>query len=471
MSTQDIVQKLWNLCNVLRDDGITYHQYVTELTYILFLKMANETGAEKDIPEEYRWESLTKKSGIELKKHYKNLLSKLGETSVGRVSQIYANASSSIEEPKNLEKIITEIDKLDWYEAREEGLGDLYEGLLEKNASEKKSGAGQYFTPRVLIDVMTELIKPELGDLCFDPACGTFGFMIAANNYVKSKNNNYFGLDERKQDFQINRAFNGVELVHETHRLALMNAYLHKVNGNIVLGDSLTQSAKGLKNFDVILTNPPFGTKKGGERATRDDISFQTSNKQLNFLQVIYRSLNTKGSARCAVVLPDNVLFAGGDGTSVRRELMEFCDLHTILRLPTGIFYAQGVKTNVLFFTRGKTEKGNTKEVAFYDLRTNMEGFGKTRPLRNSDFDEFVEGYNDSTKRTGERWSKFTREEIETKYGDSLDLGLIKDDSIIDADELPDPIESGEEAIAQLEEAVDLLKSVVRELKALSSEE
>ena len=475
MSTQDIVQKLWNLCNVLRDDGITYHQYVTELTYILFLKMANETGAEKDIPEEYRWETLTKKSGIDLKKHYKNLLSKLGETSVGRVSQIYANASSSIEEPKNLEKIITEIDKLDWYEAREEGLGDLYEGLLEKNASEKKSGAGQYFTPRVLIDVMTELIKPELGDLCFDPACGTFGFMIAANNYVKSKNNNYFGLDERKQDFQINKAFNGVELVHETHRLALMNAYLHKVNGNIVLGDSLTQSAKSLKNFDVILTNPPFGTKKGGERATRDDISFQTSNKQLNFLQVIYRSLKADGKARCAVVLPDNVLFAGGDGTSVRRELMEFCNLHTILRLPTGIFYAQGVKTNVLFFTRGKTEKGNTTEVAFYDLRTNMDSFGKTRTLRHDevvdDFAEFVEGYNDPTKRTGERWSKFTREEIEAKYDDSLDLGLIKDDSIIDADELPNPIESGEEAIAQLEEAVDLLKSVVRELKALSSEE
>ena len=471
MSTQDIVQKLWNLCNVLRDDGITYHQYVTELTYILFLKMANETGAEKDIPEEYRWETLTKKSGIDLKKHYKNLLSKLGETSVGRVSQIYANASSSIEEPKNLEKIITEIDKLEWYEARDEGLGDLYEGLLEKNASEKKSGAGQYFTPRVLIDVMTELIKPELGDRCFDPACGTFGFMIAANNYVKSKNNNYFGLDERKQDFQINKAFNGVELVHETHRLALMNAYLHKVNGNIVLGDSLTQSAKGLKNFDVILTNPPFGTKKGGERATRDDISFQTSNKQLNFLQVIYRSLKADGKARCAVVLPDNVLFAGGDGVSVRRELMEFCDLHTILRLPTGIFYAQGVKTNVLFFTRGKTEKGNTKEVAFYDLRTNMDSFGKTRTLRHEDFAKFIEGYNDPTNRTGERWSKFTREEIETKYDDSLDLGLIKDDSIIDAEELPDPIESGEEAIAQLEEAVDLLKSVVRELKALSSEE
>lgn len=469
MSTLDIVQKLWNLCNVLRDDGITYHQYVTELTYILFLKMANETGAEKDIPEEYRWETLTNKSGLELKKHYYTLLSKLGEKSVGRVAQIYANASSSIEEPKNLEKIISEINKLDWYEAKEEGLGDLYEGLLEKNANEKKSGAGQYFTPRVLIDVMTRLIKPELGDMCFDPACGTFGFMIAANNYIR-ENNDMFALSDRQADFQQNKAFNGVELVHETHRLALMNAYLHNVNANIILGDSLTQSAKSLKNFDVILTNPPFGTKKGGERATRDDISFQSSNKQLNFLQVIYRSLKADGKARCAVVLPDNVLFAGGDGTSVRRELMEFCNLHTILRLPTGIFYAQGVKTNVLFFTRGKTEKGNTTEVAFYDMRTNMDSFGKTRTLEKEDFKEFIEGYEDETKRTGERWSKFTREQIEKDYDDSLDLGLIKDDSIVDYEDLPDPIESGEAAIESLEEAVDMLKSVVRELRLLTED-
>lgn len=467
MSTQDIVQKLWNLCNVLRDDGITYHQYVTELTYILFLKMAEETGADKDIPEEYRWNKLTGKSGIELKKFYKELLSELGEHSVGRVSQIYANASSSIEEPKNLEKIIKEINKLDWYEAKEEGLGDLYEGLLEKNANEKKSGAGQYFTPRVLIDVMTELVKPQLGELCFDPACGTFGFMIAANRYVR-EHNNMFALTDRQADFQQNKAFNGVELVHETHRLALMNAYLHNVNGNIVLGDALAQSAKGLKNFDVILTNPPFGTKKGGERATRDDISFQTSNKQLNFLQVIYRSLKADGNARCAVVLPDNVLFADGDGTSVRRELMNFCNLHTILRLPTGIFYAQGVKTNVLFFTRGKTEQNNTSEVAFYDLRTNMDSFGKTTPLKKEHFSDFIKAYTAEDRHAvkDKRFSIFTREEI-AKRDDSLDLGLMRDDSVLDYNDLPDPADSAKKAAANLEEAVDLLMSVVKELRAL----
>lgn len=506
MSTQDIVQKLWNLCNILRDDGITYHQYVTELTYILFLKMLEETGEESALQKEveqsykkrleqyakskgktvdelteeekegrknalhnYSWEYLTSLEGIALKKYYNAILAELGKTTLPKISNIYTKAVSSIEEPKNLHKIISEINKLDWYEAKQEGLGDLYEGLLAKNADEKKSGAGQYFTPRVLIDVMTELIAPKFGERCFDPACGTFGFMISAYQHAVDGVDLYNLTDAEVNAFQ--DSFSGVELVHDAHRLALMNAYLHGVPAQIYCEDSLAQGAKRLKEYDVILTNPPFGTKKGGERTTRDDISFQTSNKQLNFLQVIYRSLKADGNARCAVVLPDNVLFAGGDGTSVRRELMEFCNLHTILRLPTGIFYAQGVKTNVLFFTRGKTEKGNTKEIAFYDLRTNMDSFGKTRTLRREDFAEFIEGYNDSANRTGERWSKFTREDIETKYDDNLDLGLIKDDSIVDADELPDPIESGEEAIAQLEEAVDLLKSVVRELKALSSEE
>ncbi len=471
MTTQEIVSKLWNLCNVLRDDGITYHQYVTELTYILFLKMAKETGAEGQIPEEYRWDSLTAKSGIGLKKFYKELLNHLGENCTGRVREIYQGAATNIDEPKNLEKIIT-IDGLDWFSAREEGLGNLYEGLLEKNANEKKSGAGQYFTPRVLIDVMTRLMKPQPGERCNDPACGTFGFMIAAHQYVASQTDDFFDLDADTAAFERTEAFTGCELVHDTHRLALMNAMLHDMEGTITLGDTLSNLGKGMKGYDVVLTNPPFGTKKGGERATRDDFTYTTSNKQLNFLQHIYRSLKADGKARAAVVLPDNVLFADGEGENIRIDLMDKCDLHTVLRLPTGIFYAQGVKTNVLFFTRGRSDKGNTKEVWFYDLRTNMPSFGKTNPLKAEHFAGFEAAYEAEDRRAiqDERWNVFSREQIAAK-GNSLDLGLIRDDSVVDYADLPDPVESGEEAIAELEEAVDLLQSVVNELKALSEVE
>ena len=445
MTTQEIVSKLWNLCNVLRDDGITYHQYVTELTYILFLKMAKETETEEkknkdgsvrvNIPEGYRWDDLVNKSGIELKKFYKALLTHLGDNCPGRVREIY-------------------------------------EGLLEKNANEKKSGAGQYFTPRVLIDVMTRLVDPQPGERCNDPACGTFGFMIAAHRHVSEATDNFYDLDADTAEFERNEAFTGCELVHDTHRLALMNAMLHNINGEIKLGDTLSPLGQSMKNFDVVLTNPPFGTKKGGERATRDDFTFSTSNKQLNFLQHIYRSLKPDGKARAAVVLPDNVLFADGDGERIRVDLMDKCNLHTILRLPTGIFYAQGVKTNVFFFTRGRTDKGNTKEVWFYDLRTNMPSFGKTTPLKTEHFADFEAAYTAEDRRaiTDERWSVFTREEIEAK-GNSLDLGLIRDNSVLDYNELPDPIESAEEAVANLEEAVDLLMSVVRELKSLSAPE
>lgn len=468
MTTQEIVQKLWNLCNVLRDDGITYHQYVTELTYILFLKMAKETGAEKNIPEEYRWDELKKRDGVELKKFYAKLLTDLGEKGTGRIREIYSGASSNIDEPANLKKIITTIDGLDWYSAKEEGLGNLYEGLLEKNANEKKSGAGQYFTPRVLIDVMTRLIAPQPGERCNDPACGTFGFMIAASQYVRDHTDDFFDLDADTAEFERKEAFTGCELVHDTHRLALMNAMLHDIEGEIKLGDTLSDAGKSMKGYDVVLTNPPFGTKKGGERATRDDFTFPTSNKQLNFLQHIYRSLKADGKARAAVVLPDNVLFADGDGEKIRVDLMDKCNLHTVLRLPTGIFYAQGVKTNVLFFTRGTTDKGNTKEVWFYDLRTNMPSFGKTNPLKKEDFADFEKAYTakDRNTITDERWHKFTREEIAEK-GNSLDLGLIKDDSLVDYEDLPDPIESAEDSIAKLSEAMDLLQSVVNDLKAL----
>ena len=474
MTNQEIVAKLWNLCNVLRDDGITYHQYVTELTYILFLKMAKETGTEDKIPEKYRWDRLAEKDGLALKKFYEELLRELGENCSGRIQEIYSGARSNIEEPANLKKIITNINDLDWYSAKEEGLGNLYEGLLEKNANEKKSGAGQYFTPRVLIDVMTELIAPQPGERCNDPACGTFGFMIAADAYVKAHTDDLFALDSEQQAFQKKEAFTGAELVHETHRLALMNAMLHDIEGKIYLCDTLSNQGKQMNGFDVVLTNPPFGTKKGGERANRDDFTFQTSNKQLNFLQHIYRSLKADGKARAAVVLPDNVLFADGEGERIRKDLMDKCNLHTVLRLPTGIFYAQGVKTNVLFFTRGTTDKGNTKEVWFYDLRTNMPSFGKTNPLKPEHFDGFKAAYTaeDRHSISDERWSCYSYEQIaEEGKAHSLDLGLIRDDSVLDYDDLPDPIESGEECIAQLEEAVDLLMSVVKELKSLESTE
>lgn len=468
MNTQEIVAKLWNLCNVLRDDGITYHQYVTELTYILFLKMAKETGSEENIPEGYRWDDLLARKGLELKSFYKALLDYLGEQCTGRIQEIYKGAATNIDEPKNLEKIIRTIDELDWFSAKEEGLGNLYEGLLEKNANEKKSGAGQYFTPRVLIDVMTRLVAPKAGERCNDPACGTFGFMIAASNFVREQTNDLFDLDEETAEFEYTQAFTGCELVHDTHRLALMNAMLHDIQSKIILGDTLSNVGKEMQGYDVVLTNPPFGTKKGGERATRDDFTYPTSNKQLNFLQHIYRSLKADGKARAAVVLPDNVLFADGDGERIRVDLMDKCNLHTILRLPTGIFYAQGVKTNVLFFTREKTDKDSTKVVWFYDLRTNMPSFGKTNPLKASDFAGFEAAYTaeDRSKVADERWQCFTREEIAQK-GNSLDLGLIKDDSVLDYEDLPDPAESAAEAAEKLAEAVDLLQSVAQELRSL----
>lgn len=471
MTTQEIVSKLWNLCNVLRDDGITYHQYVTELTYILFLKMAKETGAESQIPEAYRWDNLTSKSGIELKKFYKELLTHLGEECIGRVREIYQGASTNIDEPKNLEKIITTIDGLDWFSAREEGLGNLYEGLLEKNANEKKSGAGQYFTPRVLIDVMTKLVKPQPGERCNDPACGTFGFMISASQYVRSQTDDFFDLDADTAKFEREEAFTGCELVHDTHRLALMNAMLHDIEGKITLGDTLSNAGMSMKDYDVVLTNPPFGTKKGGERATRDDFTFPTSNKQLNFLQHIYRSLKANGKARAAVVLPDNVLFADGDGERIRRDLMDKCNLHTILRLPTGIFYAQGVKTNVLFFTRGKTDKHNTKEVWIYDLRNDMPSFGKTNPLKSEHFDDFVKCYADgdlskrketySEENPNGRWRKFTIEDILARDKTSLDISWMKANSETDDYTLTELLDMIKEKSNNIAKAVAELEALI----------
>ena len=338
MTAESIANKLWNLCNVLRDDGVTYHQYLNELTYILFLKLSEVKGFANEIPAEYRWgKFVSEKDNLKSFNLYREFLATVSEkTPSDSIKEIYTNASTSLRKPVNFNTLVQAIDKLDWYEeADRDMMGDIYESLLEKNAGEKKSGAGQYFTPRPLINVMVKMLSPKIGERWNDPAAGTFGFMISADLYLRNKTDNYYALDERKRAFQLKEAFSGVELVPDAHRLALMNARLHGMDSRILLGDTLTDLGKGLKNFDGVLANPPFGTKKGGERPTRDDFTFPTSNKQLNFLQHIYRSLKKDGKSRAAVVLPDNVLFEDGDGQKIRRDLMNKCELHTILRLPT----------------------------------------------------------------------------------------------------------------------------------------
>ena len=467
-STQDIVAKLWSLCHILRDDGITYHQYVTELTYLLFLKMMKETGQEGQLPKGYRWSDLETKDGVEQLNFYRAMLVHMGTEGKGRVQAIFANASTTLRQPKNLNKLVQDIDELDWYSAREEGLGDLYEGLLERNASEKKSGAGQYFTPRPLIDCMVALVQPQPGELVQDPAMGTAGFLIAADRHIRARTDNLFDLSERQQEFQRKQAFYGMELVQDAHRLALMSAMLHGIDGDLKLGDTLAADGAAMQKAQVILTNPPFGTKKGGGLPTRDDFTYPTSNKQLCFLQHIYRGLRPGGRA-AVVLLPDNVLFEDGVGVDVRRDLMEKCDLHTILRLPTGIFYAQGVKTNVLFFTRGKeSDTGNTKSVWVYDLRSNMPSFGKRTPLTREHFADFEKAYGSDPlgkskrKDQGEegRFRKFTREAIAAR-GDSLDISWLRDENATHADDLPQPDEIAIRVMGRL-------RTAMTEMEALS---
>ncbi len=472
MTTHDIVQRLWRLCDVLRDDGITYHQYVTELTYLLFLKMEEETrdnGRRQHyaLPKGYRWEDLRKRIGDDQQTFYRELLLYLGTRAKGIVRQIYAEASSSIRKPATLATLVDEIDKLDWYDAKHEGLGDLYEGLLQKNAGEKKSGAGQYFTPRPLIDAMVALVQPKPGEVIQDPAAGTGGFLIAADRFMRAATDDYMArsMTEQLQVFMEREAFVAVELVPEAHRLMLMNLMLHDVRGTFERGDSLSSLGADLPPADVILTNPPFGTKKGGGGPTRDDFTFPTSNKQLAFLQHIYRGLKPGG--RAAVVLPDNVLFEEGVGTKIRRDLMEKCDLHTILRLPTGIFYAQGVKTNVLFFTRGKTEGGNTKAVWFYDMRTNMPSFGKRTPFTREHFADFEKAFGEDPlgkskrKDQGEegRFRRFTRDEI-AKRGDNLDVTWLRDEGAHGEDDLGEPDEIAAEIMRHLQTAMGELEAL-----------
>lgn len=443
-TTHDIVQKLWKLCKILWGDGVSYHQYVNELTYLLFLKMAEETGKESQLPEEYRWNKLVALDGTEQLTFYKKMLIDLGTSGSRLVQDIYANAASFIKEPRNLQKLVSDIDDLDWYSAREEGLGDLYEGLLEKNATESKKGAGQYFTPRRLIECMVDLIQPQAGEIIQDPATGTGGFLIRADAYIKERTDELFSLSTREQDFQRRTAFQGLELVQDVHRLCLMNMMLHGIEGPVASNDTLGPAGASLAQADVIITNPPFGSSAGSGASRRDDFTHPTNNKQLAFLQHIYRGLKPGG--RAAVVLPDNVLFEDNTGRKIRADLMDKCNLHTVLRLPTGIFYAQGVKTNVLFFQRGETDKDNTNDVWFYDLRTNMPSFGKRTPLTRTHFAEFEKCFGDDPngdskrKDQGEegRFRCFSRKEI-AKREDNLDITWLRDEDADHAEDLPEP--------------------------------
>lgn len=519
MSNNEIVQKLWNLCDVLRDDGINYSDYVTELVLLLFIKMVHEnTEAETldkhILPEGCRWTDLSSKSGLNLLNDYKQILLKLstGKDAEGNlvhgdplITAIYADAQTRLREPRHLEQLIRSLDQIDWFSAQKDGLGDLYEGLLEKNAGETKSGAGQYFTPRALINSMVRCIKPQPGEVIQDPAAGTAGFLIAADQYIKSNTDDLYDLSDKDRSFQKNKAFIGVELVPSTRRLALMNCLLHGMEGDekgvVHQGNALGMAGETLAKADIILANPPFGTSKGGEASiTRGDLTHKTSNKQLAFLQHIYRNLKPGG--RAAVVLPDNVLFEAGVGADVRRDLMNKCNLHTILRLPTGIFYAQGVKTNVLFFTKGTDadkyqEENCTGDVWVYDLRTNMPNFGKRTPFTEQHLKPFEEVFGDdprgnSPRTEGEwsfnahetdvadseenqgtdqhlatsRWRKFSREWIRDAKGDSLDIAWLKDKDSVDADSLTEPDVLAAEAMSELVQALGELDTLMRELGA-----
>jgi len=506
--TRDIVAKLWNLCNVLKDDGVTYHQYVTELTYLLFLKMAKEPGREGQLPEGYRWDDLERLPAPDRLNFYKTLLLHLGGHGAPLVQQIFANASSFIKKSTTLSLLVTEIDRLDWYSAREEeAFGELYEGLLEKNANEKKSGAGQYFTPRPLIDSMVAVMQPALEDVIQDPAAGTGGFLISASRYIRAHSDPDAWTEAQQRKYH-RGTFYGMEFVQDTHRLALMNLMLHGLEpadtqsdihegtppsprqsimdllfqrlepmvaqSGIHYGDSLSNEINDLPPATLILTNPPFGTKKGGGLPSRTDFLFPTSNKQLCFLQHAYRWLRHGG--RAAIVLPDNVLFEGNVGKQVRADLMDKCTLHTILRLPTGIFYAQGVKTNVLFFTNGEDgTQGNTREVWVYDLRTNMPTFGKRTQLTRTHFAEFEAAFGDDpfghpeslarrmdTGETG-RFRSFSREWIASR-GENLDISWLRDESEVDSASQPEPIDLAREAEQEIKAALEEIQAVISEL-------
>jgi len=398
-----LVQKLWNYCHVLRDDGVSYGDYVEQLTYLLFLKMDDEQtkppfNRESRVPSEYNWSSLLDKDGDELEIQYRHILDSLGKEP-GVIGVIFRKSQNKIQDPAKLKRLIKMINDETWLGLSVDVKSDTYEGLLQKNAEDVKSGAGQYFTPRPLIDAIVEVMRPEPGMEIMDPACGTGGFLISAHNFIAK----HFQLDVEQKHHLRYEALKGVEIADAVARLCVMNLYLHGIGGEeslIAVGDSLESDKWG--RFSMVLTNPPFGKKSsitifnGEGKISREAIAYErtdfwatTSNKQLNFVQHIKTLLKIGG--RAAMVVPDNVLFEGGAGETIRKKLLHECDVHTLLRLPTGVFYAQGVKANVLFFDRkAASETPWTKELWIYDLRTNKHFTLKTNPLKYEELEDFI---------------------------------------------------------------------------------
>ena len=448
----DVVQRLWGFCNTLRHDGINYGDYIEQLTYLLFLKLADEKGV--PVPERFGWSSLLELSGTDLTDHYQDTLRRLGREK-GLLGDIFAGALSKFREPVNLKKLILLINETEWAELDVDLKAEAYEGLLQKYAAEQK-GAGQYFTPRAAIRAIVHCVRPDIGQSAdysiHDPAVGTAGFLIAAADW----NLKECDLNREEQKRLKRGTFSGGEIVLETRRLALMNLYLHGIEAEIKYGDSIAEGP-GARQYDCILTNPPFGTKGGGDVPNRDDFTVATSNKQLNFVQHVLSILKPGG--RAAMVLPDNVLFEEHAGRDVRLLLMEDCRLHTILRLPVGTFtpYSTGVKANVVFFEKGLP----TEEVWVYDLRTNVKNIAKRSPLTVDTFADFVAAYGARTE--SERFRRFTGQQI-AERDDNLDIVWLKDESLENPDDLPEPEDLVAEALTQLQTALDALNELASQL-------
>jgi len=476
-----LVQKLWNYCNVLRDDGVSYGDYVEQLTYLLFLKMDDEQtkppfNRESKIPSKYNWNSLLNKDGDELEVQYRHILENLGKES-GVMGVIFRKSQNMIQDPAKLKRLLDMIDKETWLGLSVDVKSDTYEGLLQKNAEDIKTGAGQYFTPRPLIDAIVDVMRPEPGMEIIDPACGTGGFLISAHNYIAK----HFQLDKEQKQHLRYHALKGVEIADNVARLCVMNLYLHGIGGEeslIDVDDSL-ESDRG-NRYDQVLTNPPFGKKSSITiineigKAIREKIEYErtdfwatTSNKQLNFVQHIKTLLKINGSA--AMVVPDNVLFEGGAGETIRRKLLHECDVHTLLRLPTGVFYAQGVKANVLFFDRKPaSETPWTKEIWIYDLRTNKHFTLKTNPLKHEDMKEFIQYYYSGKRHQREekeRFKCFTYDELMQRDKVSLDIFWLKDKSLEDMENLPDPDVLALEIAENLESALDQFRAIYEDLE------